>query len=506
MFFSYDNSIINSVISIFDNYFYILLCNVLFMTVCQTNFRQICTNELEMPLLNAGAVVCKNREVIILSFGILSITGITYLMFMIFTIVALGYLLGRITIKGVSLGTAGVFIMALLVGAFFFTYDAEQKAIVAQFTKAAFKSDFLKIVENLGLILFVTSVGFIAGPNFFSSLKKNFKSYALLSFIIIILGGLTTLICIKVFGCDTVMAVGILSGALTSTPAFSAAKDTVASVYGENSAIISDYVASHPDVTAADISSQAISAFENQATVGHGIAYIFGVVGVVLFVQIMPKVLKVNIDEEKKKISSVDIGVDKFKGLKLFNADNFGLAAFGIAVMCGMLLGGIKIPMGSSKFSLGTTGGCLLASLVIAHFGHFGPLNMRPDKKVLEVFREFGLMAFLIGAGLPGGANFVRYFNPVYFVYGALMTIVPMIVGFIVASKVMKLPLFNNLGGITGGMTSTPALGTLINVAKTDDVANAYAAAYPIALIVVVLVSQFLIMFFPDALSVAGIM
>ena len=440
-----------------------------------------------------------------MSFGILSITGITYLMFMIFLIVALGYLLGRVTIKGVSLGTAGVFIMALLVGAFFFTYDAEQKAIVAHFTNAAFKSDFLKIVENLGLILFVTSVGFIAGPNFFSSLKKNFKSYALLSLIIIILGGLTTLVCIKVFGCDTVMAVGILSAALTSTPAFSAAKDTVGQVYGENSRIISDYVATHPGTTAAEVSSTAISAFENQATVGHGIAYIFGVVGVVLFVQIMPKLLKADIEEEKKKITSVDTGVDKLAGKKLFDADNFGLAAFGLSVVIGMLIGGIKIPMGSSTFSLGTTGGCLLASLVIAHFGHFGPLNMRPGKKVLEVFREFGLMAFLIGAGLPGGANFVRYFEPVYFLYGALMTLIPMIVGFIIASKVMKLPLFNNLGGITGGMTSTPALGTLINVAKTDDVANAYAAAYPIALIVVVLVSQFLITTFPDALSVIGL-
>ena len=68
----------------------------------------------------------------------------------------------------------------------------------------------------------------------------------------------------------------------------------------------------------------------------------------------------------------------------------------------------------------------------------------------------------------------------------------------------IKLPLFNNLGGITGGMTSTPALGTLINVAKTDDVASAYAAAYPIALIAVVLVSQFIIVLFPDQLSVIG--
>ena len=76
------------------------------------------------------------------------------------------------------------------------------------------------------------------------------------------------------------------------------------------------------------------------------------------------------------------------------------------------------------------------------------------------------------------------------------MTLVPMFVGFFVASKLLKLRLLNNLGSITGGMTSTPALGTLIGVAKTEDVAAAYAATYPIALIAVVLVSQFLIIFF----------
>ena len=74
------------------------------------------------------------------------------------------------------------------------------------------------------------------------------------------------------------------------------------------------------------------------------------------------------------------------------------------------------------------------------------------------------------------------------------MTIVPMIIGFIFAKFVLKLSLLNNLGSITGGMTSTPALGTLINVAGTDDVASAYAATYPIALIAVVLASQFLIL------------
>ncbi len=47
-----------------------------------------------------------------------------------------------------------------------------------------------------------------------------------------------------------------------------------------------------------------------------------------------------------------------------------------------------------------------------------------------------------------------------------------------------------------GGGNSTPALGTLIGVAKTEAVASAYAATYPIALIAVVFVSQFLVILF----------
>ena len=58
---------------------------------------------------------------------------------------------------------------------------------------------------------------------------------------------------------------------------------------------------------------------------------------------------------------------------------------------------------------------------------------------------------------------------------------------------VMKLPLLNNLGSITGGMTSTPALGTLCKTAGTDDVASAYASTYPIALVLIVLACQLMI-------------
>lgn len=396
--------------------------------------------------------------------GVISITGITFLMFAVFVIAAVGYALGRITVKGVCLGTAGVFIVALLFGALF--SGTISSTVVQKFsdgTVVDISSNALKIVENLGLILFVTAVGFIAGPNFFKNLKKNFKSYIVLGLVIIAVGGLSCIACYYIGrGAEAdskefvAMLVGILSGSLTSTPAFSAAKATVAEQY------------------------------ESAVTVGHGIAYLFGVIGVVLFVQLIPKLMKANMEEERAKIAIVDTGSKKDVKGKLIDMDPQGFMAFAVAALIGILVGAVKI----GSFSLTTTGGTLLTALILGHFGHIGPVNFTISKKTLEIFREFGLMLFLIGAGVAGGAKFVEYFKPIYFIYGIVMTILPMVAGFLFAKYVLKLSLLNNLGSITGGMTSTPALGTLINVAGTDDVASAYAATYPIALIAVVVVSQ----------------
>ena len=402
--------------------------------------------------------------------GILSIKTISFLVFCVFVIAGLGYLLGRITIKGVSLGTAGVFIVALLFGAFLYTPLANQLKVGG----STYVSNALKIVENLGLILFVTSVGFIAGPSFFGDLKKNFKSYILLGVIIILVGGLSCAGCIifdtKVYGRDleevSAMLVGLLSGSLTSTPAFSAAKATVT----QGGAI--DY--------------EAIVA------VGHGIAYLFGVVGVVLFVQLVPKFTKANMEVERAKLSeSAPEAPSKLNGSEL-ELDPFGFCAFSLVAVLGVFFGSFKF----GNFSLTTTGGCLILSLIFGHFQKFGKISIMPKESTLKVFRELGLMLFLIGAGVAGGASFVKYFEWVYFIYGIIMTLLPMIIGFIFARYVLKLNLLNNLGSICGGMTSTPALGTLIGTAGTEKVAGAYASTYPIALVAVVLVSQFLIIIF----------
>lgn len=416
--------------------------------------------------------------------GVISISNVSTLLFVVFAVLLFGYAIGRISIKGVSLGDAGVFIMALVCGALFFGVNESGELIFSGSAKPYDMNGGLSIIESLGLVLFVTSVGYIAGPKFFATLKKNFKSYVLLGFIIILSGGLAAVLCIyagEIFGYGAAietkegfvaMIVGLLSGALTSTPAFSASKATVDAAY------------------------------TSLVSVGYGIAYIFGVIGVVLFVQLIPKLTKADMDKERAllTVKSDESKKTESKG-KVFELDHLGIAAFSLAAILGTVIGQIKIPLTSaglsgSCFSLTTTGGCLLVSLILGHFGKIGPISITPAQSTLKLFRELGLVFFLAGAGIPGGAEFVATFDPMYFVYGMVMTILPLIIGFLFAKYVLKLSLLNNLGSITGGMTSTPALGTLISTAKTEDVVAAYAATYPIALIAVVLVSQFIVILF----------
>ena len=388
-------------------------------------------------------------------------------LFIVFAIAFAGFMIGNIKIKGVGLGAAGVFLAALVFGHFGYADQSLLHEIgLITIDNAALKLT-MSMVQNMGPLCFVTSVGFIAGPNFFCNLKRNAKSYVCLAFVVIGIGSIICIAVISLTNIDSAMAVGILSGALTTTPGFAAA--------------------------------QANEVLLNEVTVGYAIGYPFGVVGVVLFVQLIPKILRVNLVEERAKLI-VNSAKEKGKKKKKYTEiDSLGLCAFTLAIICGILLGKISIPLpGGATFSLGNTGGAVLMGLLFGHFGHAGSLSMKLSHGFLESFREFGLMMFLIGAGVPGGSGFVdiiHKYGMILFIYGALMTLLPLIIGFLFAKHVVNLCLLDNLGSLTGGMTSTPALGVLIRSSGTDDVASSYASTYPVALVLIVLASQFIVTF-----------
>ncbi|MDD3238484.1 MAG: permease [Lachnospira sp.] len=391
--------------------------------------------------------------------------------FIVFAIMTLGYLVGRVTVKGISLGSAGVLLIALVFGVLasyvpviaiggrnITLYLPEAKTL-ADGTILGSSKEVYALVASLGTAMFVTAVGLIAGPKFFRTFNKKSLGYILMGVIIIALGTLAS-IAIIIFSkdpnVDSSLVIGLMTGALTSTPGFSAAKE--------------------------------VAADPNKVAAGYGIGYLFGVLGVVIFVQLLPKILRVDIAKERESFVAANaVEIPPVKRL-LMKVDSMDFFPFAATIMLGCIIGSIKIPV--INFNLGTSGGTLVAGLIIGHFGHIGPFDCRLKKESLNFFRELGLVLFLIGAGVPGGVNFMKNVKLSYFIFGIIITLVPMVIGYFLGKYVFHMSLFNALGSITGGMTSTPALGALIETAGTEDVASAYAATYPFALFFIVLVAR----------------
>ncbi|MCP4583815.1 MAG: YidE/YbjL duplication [candidate division Zixibacteria bacterium] len=170
----------------------------------------------------------------------------------LFIIIGSGLLLGRIKILGVSFGSSAVMFTALAFGAVGCTIPNG--------------------ISTLGLVLFIYCVGISAGPTFFRAFIRKGAEFAKLSIVIAICAAATTVILAYLTRIPKELALGIFAGSMTSTPALATAMDTL----------------QHSDTI----------------SVGYGIAYPFGVIGVVLFVQLIPRLLKTDIESEVMKCQS----------------------------------------------------------------------------------------------------------------------------------------------------------------------------------------------------------
>jgi len=174
-------------------------------------------------------------------------------MFVLFMILALGSLLGAISWRTVSLGTAGVLFVAFVFGHFGFSVP--------------------KAVMDLGLLLFVYAVGLQAGPRFFRTFRRQGLRFAAIGAAVALTGAVTTFTLASLLHISDDIAAGLYTGALTCTPALAAALDVFAR-------------------TAPDL--------EATVSVGYGIAYPFSMIGVVLLVQFFPKLFKKDLRAEER--------------------------------------------------------------------------------------------------------------------------------------------------------------------------------------------------------------
>lgn len=368
----------------------------------------------------------------------------------IFLIMVLGYALGHINFFGLKFGASAILIVALFFGHFGFEVP--------------------KFLASLGLVLFLAPIGLMAGPSFMANIKKNGLPFLAISFITVAIGGVLIVLVSKFFDIDLALSMGLATGAMTSTSMLGTVKSLTTS---------------------------------NLPGVGYGIAYAFGVVGVVLIVQLIPRILKVDVEEENKKLILPKDNANTVKKdfVNLIDFEKNGLFAIALASTLGILLGSIKIPIGNVSLSLGAGGGSLIAGLVLGHYGRLGRINLFVSNDRLALVRDLGLAFFLLESGVSAGTGFVEVVSQYgikLFFAGVILTLVPALISLFISYKVFKLPLFAALGATTGSMTSAPSLGALLQVTNGDDkVSSFYAATQPTATVLMVFLPQIINIFFP---------
>ncbi len=169
-------------------------------------------------------------------------------------VIAAGVYLGKLRIKGVSLGVTFVLFVGILMG--HFGYVVEEST--------------LKFLREFGLILFIFSIGLQVGPGFFSSFKEGGIRLNMLAVLMIVLN-VVIVLCVYFFGNvhDMNALVGVMSGAVTNTPGLAAAQQT----------------ATDP-------------AAVNLMATGYAAAYPLGVLGIIAAMLIIRAVFKINVKEE----------------------------------------------------------------------------------------------------------------------------------------------------------------------------------------------------------------
>ncbi|HWS58698.1 MAG TPA: aspartate:alanine exchanger family transporter, partial [Actinotalea sp.] len=185
---------------------------------------------------------------------------------LVFVTSALGFAVGRIHVKGASLGVAAVLFVGLAIGA------QDPSLVVPEFTR------------TIGLAIFVYTIGLASGANFFASfnrkgLRDNLLVVAMLSF-----AALLVVLAALAFDLRATIAAGFYAGAMTNTPALAG---VIEAVLGSGA----------PDAAAA----------ANEPTVGYSIAYPMGVLGPILAIAIVRRVLRIDYRAEAARHTSLHL-------------------------------------------------------------------------------------------------------------------------------------------------------------------------------------------------------
>ena len=383
--------------------------------------------------------------------------GIAHILIIISIVIALGRILGKTKICGISFGVTWVLFVGILFGHHGLTID----------------HNLIHFLKEFGLVLFVYSIGLQVGPGFFSSFRSGGLALNGLAVFVIATGVLVTIGIYFLSGIPATTITGIMSGAVTNTPGLGAAQQTYFDITGNTA---------------------------NDMAQGYAVAYPLGVIGCILsFILIRIVLYRVSGAESRSAVHNERKTAGEVRG----NSDQPNLIPIFIGIALGCILGSIPISLPGipQPVKLGLAGGPLIVSILISRFGPRFHIITYTTPSANLMIREIGISLFLTCVGLEAGEGFVDTLvhgdGMKWIMYGALITVIPVLAGGFIGKYVLRLD-YNTLTGVlSGACTNPPALAYASEQDRDSDKTGvAYATVYPLSMFLRVLAAQLMVLFF----------
>ena len=199
------------------------------------------------------------------------------------------------------------------------------------------------------------------------------------------------------------------------------------------------------------------------SVIGYGWTYPFGVLATVLFVQCVTCKSETKVIPKKVDATSTNSS----KQLPVFTL-------IGISVLLGSALGAIKMPY--IGMTLGSSGGILCASYLIGFAAQ--RIHIKAGSSTLTQFRTIGLLLFFVGNGVPAGSKLSTHFDWKWVLYGMLITILPLLLHYFILHVIMQKNSTTMAFLVAGAMTSTPAVGVLLDKHESEHALTLYSCTY----------------------------
>lgn len=392
---------------------------------------------------------------------------------LLFAVAAIGFPLGRLRVGQSRLGIAAVLFVGLAFGA----VDPALK--------------LPEIVYQLGLVLFVYTVGLGSGPAFFDALRRRGLRDNVFVVSMLLVGAALAVGLHRLLGLGAAQTAGLFTGALTNTPALAG---------------VLEFLSHLPPVT-------LDAGVLDDPVVGYSIAYPIGDLDLEQrFGAVVTRVRRGDLDF----LASDDIllqpgdrvrfvaprervaDVSAFFGDSYRHLSEIDILTFSLGLVMGLLLGMLPVPIpGGGTFHLGIAGGPLLVALLLSKVDRSGPLLWNLPYSANLTLRQFGLVLFLAGIGTRAGGAFLSTLlsrgGLLLLASGAVITCTTALLTLWVGHRLLKMPM-SLLIGTLGGLQTSPAVLSYATEQTGNDIPHiGYATVYPVAMITKIVLAQLLV-------------